>query len=133
MFYFAYGSNLNRKQMLERCPGSKAKFSAVLHNYKLIFTGWSRQWKCGTASIKPFRGDKVKGAVYEIAESDLKKLDSFEDYPATYNHLNVIVWTDDNIQIEAVTYIKKEQSTETKPSQEYLSTIRQGYQDWDIE
>jgi gamma-glutamylcyclotransferase len=133
MYYFAYGSNLNRKQMVERCPDSKTKFSAVLPNYKLIFTGWSRHWKGGTASIKPFRGDKVMGAVYEIAESDFKKLDRFEDYPTTYNHLNIIVWTDDNIQIEAVTYIKREQSMETKPSQEYLSSIQQGYRDWDIE
>jgi len=133
MYYFAYGSNLSKKQMAERCPDSKPKFSAVLPNYKLIFTGWSRQWKGGVASAKPFRGEKVKGAVYEILENDLKKLDRFEDYPVTYNRLNVIVWTDEGDSTEAITYIKKEQSQETKPSLEYLAVIRQGYRDWDID
>ncbi len=133
MYYFAYGTNVNKKQIAERCPGNKPKFTAVLPNYKLIFTGWSRQWKGGTASIKPFRGEKVKGAVYEISESDLKKLDKFQDYPTTYSRLNVIVWTDDGDSAEAVTYIKNEQSPETKPSLELLAVIRQGYRDWQIE
>jgi gamma-glutamylcyclotransferase len=133
MYYFAYGSNLNRKQMLQQCPGSKPKFSVVLPNYRLIFTGWSRQWKGGTASIKPFRGEKVKGAVYEISEGDLKKLDGFEDYPTTHDRLKVFVWTEESDSVEAVTYIKKEQSPETKPSPEYAAIIQQGYRDWDIE
>ena len=133
MYYFAYGTNLSKKQIAERCPGSKPKFTAVLPNYTLIFTGWSRQWKGGTASIKPFRGEKVKGAVYEISESDLKKLDKFQDYPTTYNRMNVTVWTDDGDPAEAVTYIKNEQSSETKPSLELLAVIRQGYRDWQIE
>ena len=133
MNYFSYGSNLSRKQMMERCPGSKPKFSAVLPNYKLIFTGWSRQRKGGTASIKPFRGEKVDGAVYDISETELRKLDRFEDYPNTYDHLNVTVWTDTDEPIEAVTYIKREQSQETKPSPEYLAIIKQGYHDWQID
>ena len=133
MYYFAYDINLSKKQMAELCPESKPKFGVVLPNYKLIFTGWSRQWKGGTASIKPFRGEKVKGAAYEISESGLRKLDKFHDYPTTYKQFNVIVWTDDGDPVEAVTYIKNEQSPETKPSLELLAVIRQGYRDWDIE
>lgn len=133
MYYFAYGTNLIKKQTAERCPSSKPKFSAVLPNYKLIFTGWSRQWKGGTASVKPFKGEKVKGAVYEISDSDLRKLDKFQDYPVTYNRLNVTVWTDDGDPAPAVTYIKNEQSPETQPSLELLAAIRQGYRDWEIE
>ena len=133
MYYFAYGTNMIKKQMAERCPDSKPKFSAVLPNYKLIFTGWSRQWKGGTASIKPFKGEKVKGAVYEISESDLRKLDKFQDCPVTYIRLNVTVWTDDGDPVPAATYIKNEQSPETQPSLELLAAIRKGYRDWEIE
>lgn len=133
MFYFAYGSNLSKKQMAMRCPDCKARLSAILPNYKLIFTGFSRTWKGGTASIKPFRGEKVRGAIYEISEADLKKLDKFEDYPGTYDRINITPWTDDGDPIEAITYIKKEQSQETKPSPEYIAAIRQGYKDWQIE
>ncbi len=133
MNYFAYGSNLSKKRMAASVPGSKPKFSAALPNYKLIFTGYSRSFKGGTASIKPIKGQCVEGGVYEITEADLRKLDREEEYPTVTNRINIIVWTDANNPIEAITYIKKEQSTETKPSPEYLDIIRQGYRDWQIE
>ena len=63
MYYFAYASNLNQKQMQERCPDSKPLFIATLHHYRLVFLGWSRQWRGGYASIRPFRGGKVLGAI----------------------------------------------------------------------
>jgi len=132
VYYFAYASNLSHKQMLERCPGSKPKFKARLPNYKLIFTGWSRKWRGGVATIRRFGGEQVRGGVYEITERDLKKLDEHEGYPAVYDHLNVLVMTEDGDAIEAVTYIKREQSEETQPSPEYLATIRRGYKDWGI-
>jgi gamma-glutamylcyclotransferase (GGCT)/AIG2-like uncharacterized protein YtfP len=118
--------------MLERCPDAKPMFTATLPNFKLIFTGWSREWHGGVASIKPLRGEKVVGAVYEISERDLRLLDKHEGYPNIYNRREVIVFTEDRDPVKAVTYIKVEQSEETKPSLEYLATIRQGYRDWEI-
>lgn len=132
MYYFAYASNLNRKQMAERCPDGKPKFIATLPNYKLIFTGWSRQRQGGVASIKPVRGEKVIGAVYEISDRDLRLLDKHEGYPTTYNRMKVTVWTETGEPVEAVTYIKIEQSEETQPSREYLAVIQQGYRDWEL-
>jgi hypothetical protein len=44
--------------------------------------------------------------------------------------MTVKVITADDEFIEAVTYIKPQQSEETAPSQEYLAIIRQGYKDW---
>jgi gamma-glutamylcyclotransferase len=133
MDYFAYASNLSRAQMRQRCPDAKPKFSAVLPNYKLIFSGWSRKWHSGTATIQPFRGAKVGGAVYEISAKDLQKLDRFEDYPNTYTHTNVTVFNDDDVAIKAVTYIKTRQAEETKPAPEYVAIIRRGYKDWELE
>ncbi len=130
MYYFAYASNLNRKQMKERCPDSQPKFSATLPNYKLVFFGWSRKWRGGVATIQFSRGDKVRGAVYEISERDLRRLDSYEGYPRDYDHLNVTVFTEDGEPIQAITYIKVGQAEETKPSPEYISIIQQGYRDW---
>jgi len=132
MYYFAYASNLSRKQMSERCPDAEPKFIATLPNYKLIFTGWSRQWRGGVASIKPFRGEKVIGGVYEISEKGLRLLDRHEGYPADYDRLNIRVMTEDGDPVEAVTYIKRQQSEETRPSPEYLAVIQQGCKDWGI-
>jgi len=49
-----------------------------------------------------------------------------------YRRKPVIVFTEDNGSVEAVTYIMLEQSEETKPTLEYLAVIKQGYRDWGI-
>ena len=130
MYYFAYGSNLNKKQMLERCPDSKPIFIATLPNYKLVFVGWSRQWRGGVASIKPFRGDTVLGAIYEVSDKDWKRLDSYEGSPGNYIRFNITVFDEDSEPIKAITYVKSGQFEETPPSKEYLSIVQQGYRDW---
>lgn len=131
MYYFAYASNMKLKQMAERAPESKPKFIATLPNFKLSFT--ARQGhQGGVASITPHRGEKVLGAVYEISEKDLKRLDGYESYPTVYDRRKVTVWTETNEPIEATTYIKIDQSRALPPSSEYLAVIQQGYRDWQI-
>ncbi len=107
-------------------------FVATLPNYKLVFAGWSRQRRGGTATIVLSRGDKVLGAIYEVSERDLRRLDSYEDCPRNYNRLNVTVFDEDNNPVEAVTYIKTGRLEETQPSKDYLAVIQQGYRDWAI-
>ena len=132
MYYFAYGSNLNKKQMKERCPDSVPKQTAVLPNYKVVFVGWSRQLRGGEISLKFSRGDKVRGGLYEISEKDLRRLDALEGFPNNSNRLNVTVFDVDDEPIQAITYMKAGQKEETKPSPEYLATIQQGYRDWHL-
>ena len=130
MYYFAYGSNLNKNQMLERCPDSKPMFIATLPNYKLVFVGWSRQWRGGVISIKPLRGERVRGAIYEVSEQCIQRLDKLEGHPTDYARQKVTVFDEDSEPIEAITYIKAGQFEETQPSKEYLAVIQQGYRDW---
>jgi gamma-glutamylcyclotransferase len=130
MYYFAYGPYLSLKYMAECCPEAKPKFTAILPNYRMIFTGWSRRWRGGTATLRISQRAKVKGAIYEISARDLRLLDKHENSPRTCARMNVKVITADDEFIEAVTYIKPQQSEETAPSREYLAIIRQGYKDW---
>lgn len=132
MYYFAYASNLNRRQMAERCPDSKPKCTVTLPNHRLIFAGWSRTWHGATASIKPFLGNKVVGAVYEVSERDMWSLDKHEGCPAVHSRVNKVVFTEDGQPIDVVTYIMRQQFEEGQPSPEYLATIQQGYRDWGI-
>ena len=128
MYYFAYASNLSRQQMQKRCPASLPKFSATLHHYQITFSGWSRQWRGATASIRPIRDGKVPGAIYEVTEACLRQLDKYEG--SDYRRLNVIVNNEDSEPVEAVTYIRSAQAETAKPSKEYLAVIQQGYKDW---
>jgi gamma-glutamylcyclotransferase (GGCT)/AIG2-like uncharacterized protein YtfP len=132
VYYFAYASNLDREQMLKRCPGAEPQCIATLPNHKLIFAGWSRKWRGGVASIKPCRGERVIGAVYEITQTCLRLLDEREGYPSVYDRKKVTVFTEFGDPVEAVAYVKAEQSEQTQPSREYLATIQLGYKDWGI-
>ena len=132
MYYFAYASNLKHAQMAERAPGAKARFAAVLPNYRLVFGGYSRTWRGGTASLQASRGDKVMGGVYEITEQELARLDKYEGYPVEYTHVTVTVYPDMGGPVEAVSFIRPRQVVEAKPSEEYLACIKQGYTDWGL-
>jgi gamma-glutamylcyclotransferase (GGCT)/AIG2-like uncharacterized protein YtfP len=132
MNYFAYASNLNREQMAGRCPEAKPRFTSTLPNYRLVFSGYSRTREGATATIVGSKGSVVKGAIYDVPESGMLKLDKYEDVPNVYRRLNVIVWNERGERIEAVTYIKVKQEDEEKPSPKYLAVIRQGYRDWQI-
>ena len=127
MYYFAYASNLNQAQMRGRCPGSQPLFVATLPNYKLVFLGWSRGWRGAKASIRSFRGEKILGAIYDVSEQCLKKLDRYE---IGYDRLKVMVFDEVGQSFEAITYITSGHSEEGKPSAEYISVIQQGYKDW---
>ncbi len=129
MYYFAYAANLSKARLRGLCPDSKPKFVATLPNYRVIFSGWSREWRGGKATIRSARGEKVRGAIYEVSEACLRKLDSHE---TSYTRLPVTVFDEDNEPHEAVTYIKAGQLEETAPSLEYGEVIRQGYRDWRI-
>ena len=132
MYYFAYGIHLNKKQMLEICPESKPGFIATLPNYRLVFIGWSRQWRGGTISIRSFRGEKVMGAVYEISDKDLRLLDNYEGYPTNASRLNVTLYNEDGEPVPAITHIRAGNVEETPPSAQYISVIQQGYRDWGL-
>jgi gamma-glutamylcyclotransferase (GGCT)/AIG2-like uncharacterized protein YtfP len=118
--------------MSQRAPESKPKCIATLPNFKLVFAA-SQNLGYGVATIRPFKGEKVIGAVYEISDKDLKLLDRYEGYPTTYDRRKVIVFTETNDPVEAITYIKNDQSHLAPPAKEYLEIMRQGYRDWQID
>jgi gamma-glutamylcyclotransferase (GGCT)/AIG2-like uncharacterized protein YtfP len=129
MYYFAYGADLNKAAMKERCPDSKPLFKAALPHYKLIFADWSRQLHGAKATIIGFSGERVSGAVYEVTAICLNKIDKAE---TGYRRINVKVYDEDGNQHEAVTYLKTGQPKEDKPSPEYLAGIQKGYREWGL-
>lgn len=131
MYYFAYGYNLSKEPMKALCPDSKPLFSAVLPNYQLVFCGWSRKWRGGQASLRKTTGTKVRGAVYEVSDNCLARLDSFEG--PDYKRIAVIVFDEDGTPQEATTHMPKRPLEETKPGKEYLEAILRGYRDWQVE
>jgi hypothetical protein len=82
MWYFAYGSNLNSRAVVEWCrhygfkpPNMKPGRPAVLDNYRLGFPIFSEYWSGGIGDIVYDPGKYVMGAVFDLSEADLAILD----------------------------------------------------------
>jgi len=69
----------------------------------------------------------VRGAVYEVTEECLRRLDKHE---AGYERFYVTVFDEVNEPVQVITHIKSGQLEEAPPSKEYLAVIQQGYRDW---
>lgn len=76
--YFAYGSNMDVEQMLERCPDAKEWPVVELSDYEFFIDAR------GVASIREKEGKTVWGVVYEISQADEQKLDQREGVPTRY-------------------------------------------------
>jgi gamma-glutamylcyclotransferase (GGCT)/AIG2-like uncharacterized protein YtfP len=129
LYYFAYGSNLSRAQMRERCPGARFLDAALLEGYEQVFDGYSEHWRCATANIVPAKSKRVTGGVYEISPEDLKKLDEYE---VNYHRLDVSVKMDHDGTIKKAVAYNREPRELGEPSEQYLSVMAQGRRDFDL-
>ena len=64
--YFAYGSNMDLKQMDFRCPDAQVVENVRLMDYRLTFCGGRR--RNGVATIFPEEGSYVDGVLWKITE-----------------------------------------------------------------
>ena len=119
MLYFAYGSNLNHKQMKKRCKDSRFIKKIILKNYVLTFRS-----KYGAADIEKKNGKNVYGALYNISKSDERRLDIYEEYPTLYTKM---YFKNNNKLI--MTYLMGKKTKRTTPTFQYFGTIKQGYTD----
>jgi len=82
----------------------------------------------GYANIVRDPESVVEGILYEIEESDLRKLDKFKGYPSHYRRTRVYVKLDNGERVEAITYIAQPEKVKSglRPSKEYLSHLLRG-------
>ena len=78
--YFAYGSNLDERQMKQRCPSCKFKTEAYVPGYTIAFTRCSDKRHGGVADIVQCPHEVVWGVVYELSDEDVGRLDKCEGY-----------------------------------------------------
>ena len=122
MLYFAFGSNLNQKQMKRRCKDSKYIGCYSLRNYKLVFRNFFLGG--GVADVQKQKNSSVLGAIYKISKKDEKKLDEYEDFPKTYIKRYFKM-----LGKKVMFYYMPKKSKHILPSKRYLNLIIQGYKD----
>lgn len=131
MYYFAYGSNLNWPQMQRRCPSARFVCIARLPDHQFGITRHSRLRDCGTANVVAQIGMEVWGAVYDVSDSDLLIMDSFEDgYRREF--LPVYPHSDGKQPIHALVYVAEIENNVPLPNAEYKRVILEGAHHWNI-
>ena len=71
--YFAYGANLDRAAMRERCPGARPLGPARLPDHRFFFmaNGW--------ASVARMPRAVVHGLLWDLPRAEIAALDAFEE------------------------------------------------------
>lgn len=124
MYYFAYGSNLDQKQMIERCPTASVLDKAQLLDYQLAFTIYAPHRQCGAADIVKAPTSEVWGLLYSISLEDLIQLDAIEGHPIHYRRIEVDVVTPSTGKITAATYeVVNKSLGHISPSEEYMEKL----------
>ncbi len=127
MYYLAYGSNMLKAQMKNRCPHVKAVGIGMLKDYMLVFRTH--------ATIEKSKGSKVPFVIWDISESDEHRLDRYEGFPKYYIKENFDV-TMTNLEgkkpkkITAMAYVMVKGQEKAAPSMSYYGIISEGYRDF---
>ncbi|NOZ25889.1 MAG: gamma-glutamylcyclotransferase [Nitrospirae bacterium] len=126
--YFAYASNINLRQMRQRCPSARFVSRGRLKGYRLDFVLRSERWGGGVAGIVPAPGEEVEGVLYRISSDDLERLDGFESVDrGRYYREKVRVDLPDGSTAEAWVYFPNpDPDGPFPPSRTYLETIIEG-------
>lgn len=131
MYYFAYGSNMKHKQMLERCPDSRFIKTVCLKNAKFRYDGQSKKWgNKAVANIISSDGQNVWGGLFEVSTRDLAELDSprCEGFPKSYGKKIVRVFDSEGKSYDAWVYFRVGE-IKGLPSEKYRSAILEGASD----
>jgi gamma-glutamylcyclotransferase (GGCT)/AIG2-like uncharacterized protein YtfP len=123
--YFAYGSNMSKDQMVERCPNHKYFGHGILKGFRWIIS------ERGYANIIKSEADVVHGVVYRILEEDEESLDTAEGV-----HKGSYRKETHRVEIEKTGYpclaYVDPITEEGKPIDEYIGRINRGVSDADL-
>lgn len=128
--YVAYGSNLNKTQMMGRCPGAEFVGTGVIENYELQFKG---SLHGAHTTIAPKEGASVPVGVWTIQKRDEARLDLYEGYHPKgycyYDKEQIRVKMTDGRSLIGMVYVMDQKQDFGNPTRGYYDTVRQGYKD----
>ena len=117
IYYFAYGTNLNKKNFLKKFKNAKLVQKYTLKNFKIVF-----RTKYVIPDIQRNIFSKVQGLIYKIDKEIEKKLDKYEK-----NFLLYIKKYFTYKKKRIMFYYMKKKSTLRKPGGYYFKVMKNGY------
>ena len=122
--YFAYGSDMDQEQILQRCPSAKLVCTARLSDHCLGFFGHLSRWDSGEEVVLPCPGANVWGVVYRHDLCEAEQLDAWHDVrldgTGKQFHFPCSVLDESDHPLPVLLYKRSHNGKPTLPSQEYL-------------
>ena len=131
--YFAFGSNIDRAQMAQRCPGAEPVGLATLRDHRLVFRGPSRKRGGGVLSVDPAPDEGVQGLLYEVTASHLAALDRYEGAPEWYERVTRQVHLAAGEARDAILYRLPVHVRQMPPTQAYLAQVSAAFAAHDLD
>lgn len=122
MLYFAYGSNLNKRQMARRCPAARPIGKFTLHNARLVFRG--------VADCVFSEGDQCPGALWRITPECERELDRYEGVSGGMYRREFVEISGAPNDTHFLIYRMNRDTGIWPPSLDYYDTIERGYRDF---
>jgi cation transport regulator ChaC len=129
VWYFAYGSNMHDSAFRERRRMRPLEWRVGrLDGYRLRFNLDGRpKGKAAPANICPDPAGEVWGVLYRITSREMVRLNSTEGVPGgQYCPTWLSVEDPDGHTVTAMTYMAPGNPTDGRPSQRYISLLRDG-------
>ncbi|MGL4438401.1 MAG: gamma-glutamylcyclotransferase family protein [Bosea sp. (in: a-proteobacteria)] len=123
--YFAYGANMDRDAMATRCPSSRPLGRAKLARHRFIIT------RDGYASVLRDPRAMVHGVIWDLALSDMRALDKFEEVDrGLYAKIMQPVITEEGSR-RALVYVGSSAATGS-PRTGYLEAVVAAAETWSL-
>lgn len=127
-YYFAYGSNMLTKRLKRRCESAAVVGKAEAADLVLKFNKRSKD-ESGKANLcSALGGHRSLGVLFEIAKSDLGRLDQAEGVGSGYerNDRFAVRLVDSGALVHAKTYISPATDSRLRPYDWYLALVIAG-------
>jgi gamma-glutamylcyclotransferase (GGCT)/AIG2-like uncharacterized protein YtfP len=129
-YYLAYGSNMSKEQMKDRCPTAKYVGVVFLEDYRLEFNRH--------ATIEKMNGERAPAVLWELQEADEKSLDRYEGVQCGYYRKEYAAVSCEGQTVCALVYIMDKdgilkKGRGTPPDETYYEGIAKAYRDAGID
>ncbi len=137
--YFAYGSNLDVRDLEQRSPALVSLLEPVgpayLPDRALAFTRKSAARNGGVLDVVPHRGAIVHGMLFRVLGNGWDLLDRKEgargDSPA-YRRISTVALVG-HAEVPVQTYVVAAPGGHVAPGPDYLEVVRRGCERWDLD
>ncbi len=141
-YYFAYGSNLNEKDLRGWCTDTNHSYplltslgKAWLPDYQLLFNYYSSVRKGGALNIRPRTGYAVPGILFQLTAGGREILLLKERAPEFYQELKIIVLDANGVERRGITFTAaphRHSKEHIPPSPFYRHTVEEGMRQHDL-